>query len=88
MHVEGVVRIVPLFKSGDNIWNYRGIPILSAIPKIFEKLVCDVITDEQHVLIGGRSTVTSLVEFSYFVLSEMEEGLQVDSVYRHFKGFR
>jgi hypothetical protein len=67
MRVEGVVLIVPLFKSGDNISNYRGIPIFSAIPKLFEKLVCDVITpiirplisDEQHVFIGGRSTVTS-----------------------------
>jgi hypothetical protein len=57
------------------------------IPKLFEKFVCDVITpilrplisDEQHGFVGGRSTVTSLVEFSNFVLSEMEDGLQVDA---------
>jgi hypothetical protein len=63
--------------------------ILSAIPKLFEKIICDVVTpinrpsisDEQYGLVGGRSTVTSLVEFSNFVLSEMEDGLQVDVVY-------
>jgi hypothetical protein len=79
--------VVPLFKSGDkrNISNYRGISILSAIPKLFEKLVCDVVTpiirpsisDEQHGFVGGRSTVTSIVEFSNFILSEIEDGLQI-----------
>jgi hypothetical protein len=69
--------VVPFFKR--SISNYRGIYILSAIPKLFEKLICDVVTpiirpsisDEQHGSVGGRSTVTSLVEFSNFVLSEM-----------------
>jgi hypothetical protein len=88
--------VVPLFKSGSgdkrNISKYPGISILSAIPKLFEKLVWDVITpiirpsisDEQHGFVDGRSTVTSLVEFSNFVLSEMEDGLQVDAVYIDF----
>jgi hypothetical protein len=38
------------------------------------------ISDEQHVFVGGRSTVTNLVEFLNFVLNEMEDGLQVDAV--------
>jgi hypothetical protein len=42
------------------------------------------ISDEQHSFVGGRSMVTSLVEFSNFVLSEMEDGLQVDAVYTDF----
>jgi hypothetical protein len=36
------------------------------------------------MIVGGRSMVTSLVEFSNFVLSEMEDGLQVDEVYTDF----
>jgi hypothetical protein len=72
--------VVPLFMSGDkrNISNYRGISILSAIPKHLW------ISDEHHGFVGGRSRVTSLVEFSKFVLSEMEDGLQVDAVYTDF----
>jgi hypothetical protein len=64
-----------LFKSGvkRNISNNRGISILSAIPKLFEKLVCDVITPiirpsidgERHGFVSGRFTGTNLVEFSY-----------------------
>jgi hypothetical protein len=38
------------------------------------------ISDEQHGLVGGHFTVTSLVEFSKFVLSEMEDGLRLDAV--------
>jgi predicted ester cyclase len=80
--------VVVLFKSSDkrNISNYRGISTLSAIPKPFEKLVCDVITliirplmsDEHLGFVAGRSTVTSLVKFSNVVFSEMEDGLQVE----------
>jgi hypothetical protein len=39
------------------------------------------ISDEQHDFVAGLSAVTSLVEFSNFVLSEMEDGLQVNDVY-------
>jgi hypothetical protein len=48
---------------------------------VITPIIRPLISDEQHVFIGGRSTVTSLVEFSYFLLSEMEDGLQVDAVY-------
>jgi hypothetical protein len=76
-----------LFKTGykRNISNYRGISILSAIPRLFEKVVCDVITTIIRTLISNESLlVTSLVEFSNFVLSEMENGLQVDGAYTDF----
>jgi hypothetical protein len=36
--------------------------------------------DNQHGFVGDRSTMTSLVEFSNFVLFKMEDGLQVNAV--------
>jgi hypothetical protein len=64
----------PLFKSGDkrDVSCYRGISILSAILKLFEKKVYDRITpavhpvmsDAQHGFVNGRSTVSKLVQFT------------------------
>jgi hypothetical protein len=51
---------------------------------VITPIICPSISDEQHAFVGGRSTVISLVEFSNFVLSEMEDGLQVDAVYTDF----
>jgi hypothetical protein len=56
--------------------------------KHFEKLVYDVIIpiiirpliSDEHGSVGGRSCGV----FSYFVLSEMEDGLQVNAVYTDF----
>jgi hypothetical protein len=86
--------IVPIFKNGDkrDISCYRGISILSAIPKLLEKMVCDKLTpiintrisDKQHGFMKGRSTVTNLVEFSNFVIGEIENGRQVDAGYTDF----
>jgi hypothetical protein len=69
--------IVPIFKTGEksNISCYRGISILSTIPKLF---------DTQHGFMKCRSTVTNLMEFSNFVISKIEEGNQVDGVYTDF----
>jgi hypothetical protein len=63
--------VVPLFKSGDKryVSCYRGISILSAIQKLFEKMVCDritpvvrpVLSNAQHGFVKGRSTVSNLV---------------------------
>ncbi len=55
-------------------------------------MVCDEITplirprisDKQHGFLKGRSTVTNLVEFSHFVIDEIENGHQVDGVYTDF----
>jgi hypothetical protein len=89
MRVEGVRR--PFFQR-KYFELYRGISTLSTISKLFEKLFCDVITsfirplisDGQHGFVCGRFTVASLVEFSNFVLSELEDGLQADAVYTDF----
>jgi hypothetical protein len=86
--------VVPLFKSGDKryVSCYRRISILSAIQKLFEKMVCDRITpvvrpvksDEQHGFVKGRSTVSNLVQFTNGVIGEIEDGWQVDGVYTNF----
>jgi hypothetical protein len=86
--------IVPIFKNGDkrDISCYRGISILSTIPKMFEKMVCNKLTpivsskisSAQHGFMRGRSTVTNLMEFSNLVINEIEEGHQVDGVYTDF----
>lgn len=86
--------VKPIFKSGkrNDICNYRGIAKLSAIPKLFEKMVCDqiygqcnnFILENQHGFIKGKSTSTNLLEFTSHVISQMELGYQIDSVYTDF----
>jgi hypothetical protein len=51
---------------------------------VITPIIRPLISDEQHGFVGGRSMVTSLVEFSNFVLTEMEDGLQVNAVYTDF----
>ena len=89
-----VSHIIPVFKDGDRgeISNYRGICILSAIPKLFEKLVYDHISrdvfphiaSEQHGFVPGRSIVTNLANFISPTIQWIEDGFQVDVVYTDF----
>lgn len=89
-----ISKITPIYKSGDrsDIANYRGVAILSAIPKLFESIVTDYlffnmknnITVAQHGFYRGRSTVTNLVEFKRKVIDILENSKQVDVVYTDF----
>jgi len=86
--------VVPVFKTGDrsNIQNYRPISILSAVSKLFESMVKDImfnslkklIIPEQHGFFPGRSTSTNLIEFVNFSINSFEERLQVDVVFTDF----
>lgn len=86
--------VTPIFKSGSrsDVTNYRGVVLLSAIPKLFEKLVCGRITpiispllsDSQHGFLQGRSTCTNLAVFVDRLLDGMQNGGQVDVVYTDF----
>lgn len=86
--------IVPIFKSGrrNKIENYRGICKQSSIPKLFDKLVTQnlyfycssLICDNQHGFVKKRSTVTNLLLFTNFVISEVAKGNQVDAIYTDF----
>lgn len=86
--------ITTLFKSGSrkNAVNYRGVAILPSIAKVFESIVCKVLTLEmrqhisefQHGFISGRSTSSNLVIFTNYVRNVMESGFQVDCIYTDF----
>lgn len=83
--------LLPIFKSGDkcDIENYRGISILSAIPKLFESILTDeifttysrYINSVQHGFYRGRSTATNLAVYQNFLVTSVEQGHQVDSIY-------
>jgi hypothetical protein len=86
--------VVPLLKSSDkhDVSCYRGISILSVIPKIIKKMVCNritsvvcpVISDAQHDFVKGRSTVSNLVFFTSGVIGENGDRWQVDGVLPDF----
>lgn len=86
--------IIPIFKSGirADVANYRGIAILSTIPKLFEKLVKDnlfhhiknTISTRQHGFYPGRSTTTNLAILTNFVAHSIEAGDSVQIVYTDF----
>jgi Reverse transcriptase (RNA-dependent DNA polymerase) len=86
--------ITPIFKDRkrNEVSNYRGIAILSIIPKRFKLLVYRVlyndlkkmITSNQHGFMKHWSTVTNLMEYTSFILKSIEQGVQVDSIYTDF----
>lgn len=86
--------LTPIHKSGKRtkVENYRGIAILSVIPKLFEKIVCDQVTSSivsvldvaQHGFEKKKSTTTNLVEFYTFLNDSMSKGTQVDALYTDF----
>jgi Reverse transcriptase (RNA-dependent DNA polymerase) len=86
--------LTPIYKSGDrtNIEKYRGIAILSAIPKLFEKLVCDElykISDinyhkQQHGFTKNRSIISNLMIYTKFIFDAFENNNQVVAIYTNF----
>jgi hypothetical protein len=76
--------VTPVFKKGrrNNVEDYRGMAILSAIPKQFELLVyrrmCNnlknLMSIIQHGFMKNRSTITNLLEHASFVLNSIEDG--------------
>ena len=86
--------VIPLYKSGNKseISNYRCIAKLSAIPKLFEKFITDVLchsassilSPAQHGFRKGCSTTTSVLHFTTLVNSGFVHGKQTDAVYTDF----
>ena len=86
--------IIPLHKKGSksDAKNYRGIAKLSAIPKLFEKVLTphlqhlckSLISPTQHGFIRRRSTTTNLLEFTSFIIKGFQGNLQTDVIYTDF----
>jgi len=87
--------LTPIFKSGsrNDVENYRGVAILPTFGKLFESIICDLLTDEfrncislrQHGFMKGRSTSTNLLEFTHKTINFMEQGYQMDAIYTDIK---
>lgn len=73
--------MTPIHKSGkrDDVSNYRGIAILSVMPKLFENILCDQISSSllsvlhpnQHGFEKEKSFTTNLAEYCSFLLDEI-----------------
>jgi hypothetical protein len=89
-----VSYVTLIFKNGrcNNVEDYRGETILSAIPKRFELLVYrgmyndfkNLMSIYQHGFMKNRSSITNILEYAFFLLNSIEDSNQVDSVYTDF----
>lgn len=83
-----ISHLTPIFKSGDstNVENYRPISVISALAKIFDKIIykhisqktAHLISKNQHGFSVGKSTVTNLLEYVDFIATNMSGGGQID----------
>ena len=73
--------------------NYRPVAIMSAIPKMLDSIFCNklkslignLISDQQHGFMNGRSTVTNLSIFTNYLFSCIKIKSQIDTIYLDFK---
>lgn len=88
-------RIVPVFKGGNksSVEDYRPISILSALSKLFERLVQksiypsihNNIIEQQHGFVKRRSTTTNLLVYATYLFEGIDSNKQIDSVYTDFR---
>jgi hypothetical protein len=82
-----VSYVTPIFKKGrhNKVEDFRGVAILSAIPKCFELLVYrgmyndlyNLMSINQHDFIKNRSTITNLLEYASFVLIQLRTDIRL-----------
>ncbi|CAK1584851.1 unnamed protein product [Parnassius mnemosyne] len=87
-------NIVPVFKCNDKsiVSNYRPIAILSVLAKVFEALICPILSwhlkqylsNNQHGFMKGRSTASNLVSYVESLVGAVDSRVQVDAVYTDF----
>lgn len=83
--------MTPVFKNGDKtlVYNYRLISKQNIMPKILENIVAsklsslfrNIIIDEQHGFVAGRSATTNLLLYQDFINSDIEESSQTNIIY-------
>lgn len=88
-------KVIPIPKSGDksNVKNYRPISILCVLGKVFESLLCPIltwhvkqmITEHQHGFFRNRSTTTNLAVFMENTIEAISSGKEIDVIYCDFK---
>ena len=89
-----VASIIPIHKTGNihKVENYRGISILSCLPKALEKMVYEtmyravrpIISEHQHGFVKKRSTTTNLMVYVNSLVNSIEKRRQVDAIYVDF----
>lgn len=87
--------VFPILKSGDTHKNenYRPIPILSHICKLFESLVLKsiqssvnpIIINERYSFRHGRSSINSKVLFSNYIYYAFNSNSKVDTIFLDIK---
>ena len=96
--IEGkIISIVtPIYKSGEKSdpGNYRPVALTNNLTKIFERILKkalvkhlesnNLLNNTQHGFRRGRSTVTQLLRYYDSILSMLEKGHKVDSIYLDF----
>lgn len=86
--------ILPVFKKGNKsyIEDYRGVTIQSVFFKLMDSMVTEyirnhssrIINDCQHGFVPRRSTCTNLIEFTSYLINNIEKGYQIDAIYTDF----
>lgn len=94
-HIFKMARIVPVHKGGSrkDVENYRPISILSALSKLFERLIHNTvypslhsnIIPQQHGFVRRRSTITNLLVYTTEIFESLDKNKQMDSVYTDFR---
>lgn len=86
-----ISHISPIFKSGDkaDVKNYRPISVLSAMAKIYDRILhnyllsktAHLISAAQHGFTAGKSTITNLLEYVNYIATNMMGGGRVDVIF-------
>lgn len=89
-----LAHVVPIYKKGeaDDVGNYRPISILSVFSKVFESLLCPILTahfkvdlaPQQHGFCAKKSTTTNLLHYVNDLSKLVDSRKQVDSIYTDF----